>query len=428
MRNVGADNMTTYIFLWLLVGLTLSLVLSHLRHHRKMSAQIEEGVADAQGILDSTAEGIITTNSSGEITKFNLAAERIFGYKAGNVMGKNFQLLLSDETRKANEHIMSGPSLHAVGHSSHEFMARRSNGVRFPLTLTVTHIQKHGKTVFMGLCRDISARKQTEANNRKGQRLIEFLLQSSPVVFYTCYLDGGLPINYVSPNVEKLLGYKPETITNTSAFWLQHVHEDDRNQIQSSRIVQLKEDREDLEYRLKLSDGSYRWIADSRTVVNDESGEPALIIGCWTDIHETKDAAINLALKEDRLRISLKYANLATWDWGINTGKVIWSSNMTEELGFPDGLLNTFDDLIESAHPKDREDVSAAFRQSLVCDEAFNQEFRLVWPDKSIHWVHLLGELLNDENGSPIRMAGVMYDITQQKRLHAAPQLNVKMA
>jgi PAS domain S-box-containing protein len=415
------------IFVWLLPVLTLSLVLLQSLHRRKVAAQIAEGVAEARNILDSTGEGIVTTNSLGEILKFNLAAERIFAYKAENVVGKNFLLLLPEETHAANGHLMSGSGSNIDG-QAFELMARRSDGTKFPLSLTIKSIREHGQTVWLGMFRDISARKQAEVNSRKSQRLMEFLLHSSPIVFYTCNVNSGFPVTYVSPNVEKLLGYKPETITSAAAFWPRHIHPDDRDHMQSSRISRLKEGTEELQYRLRLADGSYRWVADSRTMVNDENGQPHLLIGHWTDMHARKEAESNLALKEERLSISLKCANLATWDWVINSGEITWSGQINEKLGFSGKLAADFDDFSAIAHPEDREVLLAAFRQCLVQDESLDIEYRVVWPDKSVHWIHLIGELINDEAGSPVRMAGVLFDITAQKQLRVAPSLGVKRA
>ena len=402
-------------------------MLAQLRHRRVVAGKIEEGAADARDILDSTADGIITTNSAGEITKFNLSAEQIFGYKADNVIGKSFQLLLPEETHDTHGQIMSGSVSNAARHNL-ELMARRSNGTNFPLSLMIKPIRNHGETVFLGMCRDISARKQAEVNSRKSQHMMGFLLQSSPVVFYTCNAKSGSLISYVSPNVEKILGYQPETITSAAAFWSRHIHPDDHDRIQASRLSRITDGQDDLEYRLKLPDGTYRWIAESRTTVNDENGEPNLLVGCWTDINEKKKAELNLALKEERLRISLKCANLATWDWVINTGKITWSGHINEKLGLGAKVAEDFDKFCGIAHPEDLEALQSAFRSSLVQDQALDIEYRVVWPDKSVHWVHLVGELINDEQGSPVRMAGILFDISAQKQLRVAPPLSAMQA
>lgn len=420
--------MTIYTFFWLLVTLTLSLLLVHLRYSRKVAAEIEEGVADAKGILDSSTEGIITTDETGTITRFNLAAENIFGFKAHNVIGKSFLQLLPEESQKEHQHIMCGinPETQSHGYHAYELMARRSDGTKFPLAITVSPVNEHGKQGSLGMLRDITARMQAEANSRKSQQMMEFLLQASPVVFYTCNLQGSFPITYVSPNVEQMFGHKPETVTGAAAFWPRHIHPDDKGHIHSSRLSRIKSGHEELEYRLKTADGSYRWIADNRTILNDENGQPNLLMGCWTDIHDRKSVETLLSSKEDRLSISLKCANLVTWDWSINSGEITWFGDIIGKLGVKQQDISDFDDFIATAHPEDREALQEAFRHSLIHDKALVHEYRLVWPDKSVHWGQLAGELINDEAGSPVRLAGVFSDITAQKQLRVAPAVAVK--
>ena len=48
-------------------------------------------------------------------------------------------------------------------------------------------------------------------------------------------------------------------------------------------------------------------------------------------------------------------------------------------------------------------------------------EYRVLWPDRSVHWIHLMGELISDDSGSPVRMAGVLSEVTSRKKLRVAP-------
>jgi len=67
---------------------------------------------------------------------------------------------------------------------------------------------------------------------------------------------------------------------------------------------------------------------------------------------------------------------------------------------------------------------------NIVCDlptavitEKFDLEYCVVWPDNSIHWVHSVAGLINDADGDPLRMVGVLYEISDQKHLRLAPEL-----
>lgn len=419
--------MTTHVFVWLLVVLFLSLLMLQLRHRRKITAQIEVGTANAQHILDSSVDGIITTNSSGKITKFNLAAELIFGYKAENVIGKNVLILLPENSHQTHRNIMSGSSPSAAS-NSYELVARRADDTLFPMSITVKPIHELGRRVYLGMFRDNSKLEQAEANSRQAQGLMEFLLQSSPAVFYTCSVEGGFPVTYISPNVEELFGYQPETITSASAFWPRFMHPDDFDDFHPSYVSRFNKNKENVEYRLKLPDGHYRWVSDTRFIVKNEDGEPDVLIGCWTDIHEKREMEQMLNLREERLRIGLRCSGLTGWDWVINTRSITWSGLLDEELGLGKEPPVDFDEFTAMAHPEDREDLLAAFRQCLVNDETLDVEYRVVWPDKSIHWIHLKGELINDKIGSPVRMAGVLSDISDQKHIRVAPLLEVKLA
>jgi PAS domain S-box-containing protein len=419
--------LTFHILAWILVVLLLSLLFFQKRQHSKTAEQSEEESAESRSILDTSVEGIVTTTSAGKITKFNLAAERIFGYKAENLIGKSFLQLLPKDARKAHKNIMSGSRSNAAS-SSHELVAQKADGTPFPLAITIKPIREHGRRIFLGMFRDNSALKQAEANSRENRSLMEFLLQSSPIVFYTCSAKDGFPVTYVSPNIEELLGYKPDTITSATAFWPRYIHPDDFDQLHPNRVSGIKESRQEIEYRLRLPNGSYRWFSDSRILVSDENGEPDVLIGSWTDIHEKREMENNLALREERVRIGLSCARLTCWDWVINTGEIIWTGQLDEDLGLGKAPPLDFDEFSAAAHPEDRENLLTAFRQCLVEDVALDIEYRVVWPDMSIHWVHLTGELINDETGSPVRMVGALSDISTEKRIHIAPLLEAKLA
>jgi PAS domain S-box-containing protein len=400
-----------------------------LRHQRIIASQIKRGNERARNILDSSADGIITTDKDGKIRNFNRSAESIFGYRSRNVLGKDFHMLLSEDAGKSVQNLMSARSAELPADKNHNFelKGRRANGEAFVMSLMIVPVRANGSVSFRATVRDINEQKQFEINSRYYKQMMEYLLQASPVVFYACSPTGNLPITFVSPNVEELFGYKPESIMNSAAFWPLHIHPEDRECIEPAEESMRQNDEVRLEYRLKLNDDSYCWVADSRVLVRDESGDPHLLIGSWESIEERKQRELELDLDKERLRIGLRCAELASWDWVINTGEVTWSENMTEQLGFPEALLSDFDHFTTAAHPEDRDGIRDAFRESLVYDQPISYQYRIIWPDKSIHWIHLKGEFVNDDGGSPVRMTGVMEDITAQKQLHEAPRSVAKM-
>ena len=124
------------------------------------------------------------------------------------------------------------------------------------------------------------------------------------------YAAEGAPpwrVRFVSQNFRTKLGYAPHQFIDDPNFWPDHVHPEDwprvRAQfedIESSGTIQL-------EYRFRLADGTYRWMRDEATIVGDDAGQPAGLVGYWIDISEQKRVELQLRESEDRLRESRAY-------------------------------------------------------------------------------------------------------------------------
>jgi PAS domain S-box-containing protein len=133
-------------------------------------------------------------------------------------------------------------------------------------------------------------------------------------------------------------------------------------------------------------------------------------------------------LSEERLRLALEAARMGTWDWDIERGKVAHSVT-TEALhgvapGAFDGTVNGF---FNSLHPDDREMVREALRRTLEEGADYNIEFRVLWPDGSIHWIASKGQVYYNNSGKPVRMTGINMDITERKQVEEALRVSEEL-
>jgi PAS domain S-box-containing protein len=121
--------------------------------------------AQRQAVLDNAADGIITTNEQYVIESFNPAAERIFGYRAAEVIGQNIELLIPETAqiqaadplfsdRRPHEHVR------VTGGQEVEGVGRRKDGALFPLELSISHMHLGEQQYFIGIVRDITERKR----------------------------------------------------------------------------------------------------------------------------------------------------------------------------------------------------------------------------------------------------------------------------
>ena len=124
---------------------------------------------------------------------------------------------------------------------------------------------------------------------------------------------------------------------------------------------------------------------------------------------------------EERLRLAQWAAHVGTFDLDLRTGVDIWTPETEALYGLPpggfDGTVTAFENLI---HPDDRKRVIGLTHQMMRTGQPAEAEFRVVWPDGSVHWIASRGQVFMDESGEPSRMLGVSIDITERKRSEEA--------
>ncbi|MET0155383.1 MAG: PAS domain S-box protein [Rickettsiales bacterium] len=132
----------------------------------EMSQNILTGEEKIRAILDNTVDGMITIDDKGKIESFNKACEKIFGYAAKEVLGRNVNMLMPepyhDEHDQYLKNYASTGNKKIIG-VGREVAGKRKDGSVFPLDLSVAEVKIGKGRVFSGIVRDISERKRVEA-------------------------------------------------------------------------------------------------------------------------------------------------------------------------------------------------------------------------------------------------------------------------
>lgn len=177
---------------------------------------------------------------------------------------------------------------------------------RFPVT------DLSGRVLLGGLGMDVSELKQAEYALQATQERLERVLSSSPTVLYALAVEGpSLALAWVSRNVETLLGYGVEEVTD-SGWWLENVHPDDRARVGAALESVLGEGNLTQEYRFRHRNGQYLWIRDELRLRRDVYGAPVEGFGSWADITERREAeqVLERAKAELEARVSERTAEL----------------------------------------------------------------------------------------------------------------------
>lgn len=123
-----------------------------------------------------------------------------------------------------------------------------------------------------------------------------------------------------------------------------------------------------------------------------------------------------LSQNERRLHISQSFADIGTWDWFVDTDKLYWSPEVFAMFGFAAGEVEpSYSLFCRMVHPDDRDAVRAGEIACIKGEQRHNVDYRVIGRDGVTRWLRETGNIMYDGEGHPMRMMGIVRDITAQK-------------
>jgi PAS domain S-box-containing protein len=160
--------------------------------------------------------------------------------------------------------------------------------------------------------REMTGRRRAEYSLLQTQERLQFLLNATPVVIYSCQPRPPYAATFIGENVKHVLGYEAQVFLADPDFWASRVHPDDVAALRASLERGLATGESVFRYRFRHKDGSYRWMRDDWRLVRDEQGAPSEIFGSWIDVTERKqvEEALRQAQQELEGRVQQRTAEL----------------------------------------------------------------------------------------------------------------------
>jgi PAS domain S-box-containing protein len=150
--------------------------------------------------------------------------------------------------------------------------------------------------------------------------------------------------------------------------------------------------------------------------IKDSIGRIVGVSGIASDITARKLAEEALRVSEERLRLAQQVARIGTFDWNIRTAVNTWTPELEAIYGLPPGGFGgTQTDWENLLHPDDLAEVLQRVDEALKTGQPMTGEWRVVWPDGSVHWMAGRWQVLMSESGEPSRMVGVNLDNTERR-------------
>lgn len=251
-------------------------------------------------VMDNVVDGLITIDECGIIESFNPAAEKIFGYKKDDVIGKNISLLMPEPDKSKHDGYLSNylktKEAKVIGFGR-EVIAQRKDGSTFHVDLAVSEMIIGDRLYFVGIMRDITQRISMEADLRKLSSAVE---QSPSSVMITDALGN---IEYVNPNFVETSGYTYQDVIGKKPSILKSgVHPPKFYKILWDTITEGKEWRKEFCNRKK--NGELYWELQSISPLRDSNGQITHFLSVKIDDTERKRAEEKLKLYATKLERS----------------------------------------------------------------------------------------------------------------------------
>ncbi len=249
------------------------------------------------------------------------------------------------------------------------------------------------------------------------------MLTRGPAVIYFCRHTGMYEFNFVSENFWGVFGFSPEEYTRPD-FWISRIHEADLARIKEGFVLLQKEGSCTCEYRFMGKDGKYRWIYDNMTLLFDDAGEPAEIIGFWIDVNDVKMMKKEISQKERQL--SLITDNMRDMVSQVDRDGVFRYVSPSHEkvLGFRrEDMIGR--PVCEFIHPDHRDYVCEEADKAFSLRKGGSLEALCRKEDKDFTWLEVSFEPL--VNGRDEMIGAVLSgrDITYQKETEKEIQQNL---
>ena len=144
-------------------------------------------------------------------------------------------------------------------------------------------------------------------------------------------------------------------------------------------------------------------------------------VGFFRDITEGRQAQEALRQLSDRLSLATKAAHVGIWDLDIPNNKLVWDDSMFRLYGItPNEFGGAYEAWQAGVHPEDQARADTESQMARRGEKEYDTEFRVVWPDKSVHWIKANAMVQHDALGKAVRMLGTNWDITERKRAEEA--------
>lgn len=406
--------------------------------HKQAEEAFREREEKYRNIIETVNEGIWVVDSEGRITYANKKMAEILGYTQDEIAGRNSWDFTDEENKPV---IKRGIERRKQGiDENYELKFIRQDGsLLWALINARSVFNKDGRfTGSTGTLTDITDHKQAREELIKSERGFRTLAENSPD--WIARLDRQKRYMYINPAAVDSYGIPQESIIGKTNTELGLSPEKTKFLDEYFERVFVTGKRETIEYLYKSPEGKECYF-DTQIVPEFANGEVTSILAISRNITCIKKAEAKLkealsslenqvkertaeleaayqSLKESEkgLADAQKMAHLGNWSWDLITGEVYWSDELYRIFGRdPQKAGASYEELINYVHPDSLEHLENTIKGRLDGGNGTGIDYHIILDNGEERIVHSRAEVVRNKQNIPVRVNGIVQDVTEQR-------------
>jgi diguanylate cyclase len=177
----------------------------------------------------------------------------------------------------------------------------------------------------------------------------------------------------------------------------------------------------DFELPLIRADGQRIWVRATGSA-EIQQGRAVRLFGAFQDISDRVASRQALERAHERITLAADSGGIGVWDYALDTGELVWDDHMYALYGVEPGQHTVYETWSRGLHPDDRKESEARLAEAIAGGRPFDIEFRIRRPDGSQRHIRGTARVTRAADGTPLRMTGVNWDVTEARQLHKEAQ------
>lgn len=232
------------------------------------------------------------------------------------------------------------------------------------------------------------------------------VVQGTADLFWLLTPDGSM--QEISPSWQAFTGQQDSSWQGPG--WLDAVYRADQPQLETMlHHFVLSSQPAESECRIRRSDGVYRLIRLRAFPVYTPHGTIRELVVCGTDITSEQ-------MSEAQIHLAVKASGVGMWHHDLVTQQFVATDQCKRLLGIAGDAPMTYESFLALVHPDDRPCIYKLRARALAEKKDYGVEYRVIWPDGSLHWLTSRARYLFDIDNQPSDLIGAAIDITELKQ------------